>query len=165
MEDRFYRVSAYPDEVSAGAAIARLLDGLGFRFYWSVSGLDESDFDFTPGRGCNSIGDIVRHIWGLMNWILINVHGRTQSRPKSLMAQKEHILEMISNLRDFFTAADADTLSGLRIEELPFWHLINGPIADAVSHVGQINILRRLRGSEPVKANVFTCTPPPEANS
>jgi hypothetical protein len=48
----------------------------------------------------------------------------------------------------------------LTIDGRPFWHIINGPISDALSHVGQINSFRRLAGNPTPKANVFTGSPP-----
>ena len=38
MEGLFHSVDDYPDVVSAGAVMARLLDGLGFRFRWATDG-------------------------------------------------------------------------------------------------------------------------------
>ena len=43
------------------------------------------------------------------------------------------------------------------INEFPLWHLINGPIADAMWHVGQVVSFRRSSGN-PLneKVNVFS---------
>jgi hypothetical protein len=46
------------------------------------------------------------------------------------------------------------------IDGRPFWHVINGPIADALTHVGQVNSFRRLAGNPTPKANVFLGLPP-----
>ena len=42
----------------------------------------------------------------------------------------------------------------------PFWNMINGPLADALTHVGQINSWRRLAGNPAPKADVFRGRPP-----
>ena len=33
--DYYYRIPDYPDKLSSTAVLARMLDGLGFRFYWA----------------------------------------------------------------------------------------------------------------------------------
>ncbi len=38
--------------------------------------------------------------------------------------------------------------------------MLNGPISDALTHVGQVNSFRRLSGNPVYGANVFTGTPP-----
>jgi hypothetical protein len=40
--------------------------------------------------------------------------------------------------------------------------MINGPISDALTHVGQVNSFRRLSGNPVSPANVFSGEPPRE---
>ena len=41
----------------------------------------------------------------------------------------------------------------------PFWYMLNGPIADALTHVGQITTWRRIAGNpQPNGVNVFKGT-------
>jgi hypothetical protein len=42
--------------------------------------------------------------------------------------------------------------------------MINGPLADALTHVGQINAFRRLAGNPTPKARLFTGEPPIEGS-
>ena len=46
------------------------------------------------------------------------------------------------------------------VDDHPFWHMVNGPLADALTHVGQINTFRRLAGNPCPEANVFKGIPP-----
>jgi len=160
MSERFHRVAGYPDEVDAAGALARLLDGLGFRFCWATEGLDETDYAFAPREDCNSLGWMVQHIWGLTNWVHRHAVGGQLSRPLSTLEQREHVLEMLWMLRNHFAALTRDDLLAIRVEGYPFWHMINGPIADALTHVGQIQYVRGLLGKKGPPANVFTCEPP-----
>lgn len=44
---------------------------------------------------------------------------------------------------------------------VPFWYLINGPIADALTHVGQISSWRRMAGNpQPKGVSVLWGTSP-----
>jgi hypothetical protein len=46
------------------------------------------------------------------------------------------------------------------VRDHPIWYLINGPLADALTHVGQINAWRRLAGNPCPKVSVFLGLPP-----
>jgi hypothetical protein len=108
------------------------------------------------------MGEMVWHIWGLMNWIHLHLYQHEASRPRAITDQRDHALEMIQKIRGSILEIGDGGIGEVRIEGLPFWHMINGPIADAISHVGQINTLRRLHGKVPIQANVFLCRPPME---
>ena len=48
-------------------------------------------------------------------------------------------------------------INGERKTEFPFWNLLNGPIADALWHVGQVVTFRRSSGNPfNAKASVLT---------
>lgn len=158
--ERYHRIREYPGAINAVGVVIRLLDGLGFRFHWATEGLTLEDYDFLPPGGVNSMATIVGHIWGLMNWVMMNVLGEPGERPVGIPAQREDVLALIWRLRSHMETLTDDELGMLRIEGRPFWHMINGPISDALTHVGQINVMRRLLGKPSVGANVFTGEPP-----
>jgi hypothetical protein len=156
----FYRVDGYPAHLSGPAVLARLLDGLGFRFHWATEGLTTGDYAFSPGLGCQSISGLVSHIWGLTNWVSMAVFDQSENRPAEPAQQRAHILRMLHRLRERFAAMDDQDLGSITIDGHPFWHILNGPLADALTHVGQINAWRRLAGNPTPKAGLFTCEPP-----
>lgn len=153
-------VETYPENVTATSIIVRVLDGLGFRFRYATEGLTPQEYQFTPGQGCWTIGEMVEHVWGLLNWICQNIFGEGETRPQDAESQRLHCLELILKLRAYFDQIDEAELARVTIEDLPFWHLINGPLSDALTHTGQINTLRRLAGNLPIKARVFLLTKP-----
>ena len=154
------RIDEYPDRVNAVAVVVRLLDGLGFRFYWANYELDENDYGFTPVEGGNSVGWMLSHIWGLLNWIYLNITGEQSIPPASKIDQRNHVLELIRMIRGDISRMTDEQLAEVQIEGLPFWHIINGPASDALTHVGQINMARRLMGKPTPEADVFKCDPP-----
>ena len=158
----FERIPDPPETVGAGSVMARLLDGLGFRFRWATTGLQEADYAFRPGPDTMSIGELVAHTWGVVNWVGLSVFGEERvPRPSEAAAQRLAVLEIVSALRDAFSAMDDEALQALTIGRgQPFWNMINGPIADALTHVGQINAFRRLAGNPTPQANVFLGQPP-----
>ena len=96
----------------------------------------------------------------MMNWIHIHVLGSAADRPAGVIEQRENVLALIWRLRSHVVMLSDEELSMLKIEGQPFWHMINGPISDALTHVGQINLMRRLLGKPTMAANVFTAKPP-----
>jgi hypothetical protein len=162
MKDKlpFYQVAGYPAQVTGTSVLTRLLDSLGFRFHWATQGLAEGDYAFSPGQACQSIGQLIGHIWGLTNWVSIAVLGQEEKRPAGPEQQRAHTLQILHRLREHFSELDDRTLAAITVDDHPFWHLINGPLADALTHVGQINVLRRLAGNPTPEAGLFTCEPP-----
>lgn len=159
-ERPFYQLDSYPTQVSGPAVLVRLLDGLGFRFRWATHGLTERDYAFSPGQGSMSIGQLVGHIWGLINWVSLSVIGQGEEQPETPQEQRAHTLRMLFRLREHVALLDDESLAAITIRDLPFWHILNGPLADALTHVGQINVLRRLSGNPTPQARVFTGEPP-----
>jgi hypothetical protein len=156
----FQIIQEYPNHISGTSIIVRLLDGLGFRFYWSTVGLTENEYNFRPAKDCMSIEELVKHIWGLVNWICISMLSNQFKKPKNTTLLRESILEMLSLLRETLVSMDDKELAEVKINNNPFWHIINGPLADALTHVGQINSFRRLSNNPVPKANAFLGKPP-----
>ncbi len=158
--DVFNRIPPYPDAVSGTTMLVRLLDGLGFRFRWSTEGLSDEDYSFRPAPDCMSIEELVGHVWGLVNWVSQSVGLDGFERGDDASITRGRVLEIIHALREAFSSMSDGDLKEITIREKPFWHIINGPISDALTHVGQINSFRRLAGNPTPKASVFTGTPP-----
>jgi hypothetical protein len=151
-----------PEGAKAVNVICRMVDGLGFRYYWATEGLEEKVKDYRPYETAWSIYETTEHIWALMNWVHLSIQGREAERPADLLSFRQSTLELIAELRKRFGDMREEELTSIRIKDMPFWYLINGPLADALTHVGQINLLRRMAGSPAPKANVFRGTPPGE---
>jgi hypothetical protein len=158
--DLFNRIPPYPDSISGTTVLVRLLDGLGFRFRWSTEGLSDDDYGFRPAPDCMSIEELVKHVWGLVNWVCLSMGLDEFERGDDIAITRGRVLEMIHALRVALNSMSDEDLKDTTIRGSPFWHIINGPISDALTHVGQINSFRRLAGNPTPKANVFTGTPP-----
>jgi len=158
--DEYYRIPAYPDHLSSTTVLARMLDGLGFRFYWATEGLRAEDYTFRPAKGTMSVEELVTHVWSLMNWVSSSALNRPYEKPKDGPTASEETLSIIHDLREAMLAMSEEDLGKLRIRDKPFWNLINGPFSDALTHTGQINSFRRLAGNPVAGANVFLGEPP-----
>jgi len=163
----FYEISNYPESYSEAEIVGRIIDGLGFRYYWATEGLTEEDLNFRlPNDSRSSIETIV-HIYDLSNMIL-NTALNSPVEKKSIegMEFKEIREKTLFNLKEasdiFKKTKNFDDYSIVFLRnskkvEYPFWNQLNGPIEDAVWHCGQIVAFRRASGN-PIskKISVFT---------
>lgn len=160
----YYEIPDYPNEFTAGSVAARLIDGLGFRYYWATESLRDEDLVFKPNDSGRSIEETINHIYGLsaitVNATLGKVNNSTGENSEISFEEKRE-----KTLNNFKTAAEilrnSKDISEYKIvfgsNEFPFWNAINGPIADALWHCGQVVLLRRSSGNPfSSKVSVFT---------
>jgi hypothetical protein len=98
--------------------------------------------DFKSGPTTKTPVEILAHIGDLLDWALSNANGNqtwnnAQPRPWD------------QEIERFYAALGAldDRLARPESIECPSERLFQGPLADALTHVGQISMLRRLAGS------------------
>jgi hypothetical protein len=163
----YYEIPDYPAVYNAGTVVARMIDGLGFRYYWATEGLRAEDLAFKPSDDARSTGDTIDHILGLTN-VVLNSALKKENEPldtkgMSFDEKRALTLNMLKQAADIFRLTD--DLSQFKIvfksengnSEFPFWNQINGPIADALWHCGQVISHRRTSGNPyNSKASVFT---------
>ncbi|MBK9491022.1 MAG: hypothetical protein IPO07_21175 [Haliscomenobacter sp.] len=66
----YREIPDYPETYTASSVAARMIDGLGFRFYWATEGLRPEDLAFRPTPEARSSEETIDHIMGLTNMIL-----------------------------------------------------------------------------------------------
>lgn len=161
MKSHFRSVRKYPERQDTNGVVMRLIDGLGYRFYWATEGLTQGDYDFSPGGGCQTIGEIMGHVWELANWVHMNMLGSDEEavKPESPVDRRGRAFELLLAIRNHIETIDEDALFAVQVQGAPFWHVINGPLSDALTHVGQIASFRRANGNPVPKHSVFLCHP------
>ena len=155
----YREIPAYPEEYNAGTVVARMIDGLGFRYYWATQGLRPEDLAYKPSETNRTIGETIDHIYGLSrviyNSAIKKPNDRTNAQDDNLGYEAKRSLTL-QNLKKaseiFLTQDDLEDnkvvfISSSGVREYPFWNQINGPIEDAVWHCGQIVALRRASGN------------------
>ncbi len=155
----FREIDEYPDDYSANLVAARMVDGLGFRYYWATEGLRSQDLAHRPTAGARSCQETLEHILGLSNMIAQTIRrmSRTSSNnsnDSTFAAMRRETLLNLQEASEILKKNGPDLTQykivfkrGDRRNEFPFWNLINGPIADALWHVGQVVSHRRTSGN------------------
>ena len=76
-----YRViPEHPDQLSAQNVLGRMIDGLGYRYYWATEGLRAQDLAYMPGGGGKSCAEQIEHIYDLSVTILNVAQGKPNLR-------------------------------------------------------------------------------------
>jgi hypothetical protein len=104
---------------------------------------------FHVDEGVRAPGQILAHMGDLMDWALSMAVGKQAWSNSQPLAWEKEVDRFFTALKKF-----DDFLASSEPVQAPMEKLFQGPIADALAHVGQIAILRRLAG-EPVKAENY----------
>lgn len=107
-----------------------------------------SSFQVAPGS--RTPGQILAHLGDLMDWALSQARGQqkwTDTPPGEWNTDVDRFFRSIGEL-DAYLASDADVNFGA-------FKIFQGAIADSLTHVGQINMLRRVAGA-PVRGENYS---------
>lgn len=158
-----------PDTYNACTVVARMIDGLGFRYYWATDSLREEDLAYKPSEDGRTAAETLDHIFLMSQTILNAVHQAPNIRqpipPDMSFEEKRRLtLARYKEASDILKASSPEEIDRFNIifqsaekrTEYDFWYLINGQISDSIWHVGQIVSFRRASGN-PINplVNVF----------
>ena len=161
----FKELGAYAEEFSPNNIVARMIEGLGYRFYWATESLTEKDLKYKPSEESRSSLQTLEHIYGLSVFILYTFEGKEYDFSQDEMTFTELRNGTLKNLKIVYDMLNENSdISQMQVRlnlngqslAFPFWNAINGPISDSLWHTGQIVSFRRASGN-PInpKVNVF----------
>ena len=165
----FSKIPKAPKEISSSTITARMIQGLGFRYYWATEDLTTKDLLYRPSEDAKSNYETLEHIYSLA----LMINNATNSTPNILPLKempnnfeslRKETLNQLEIACTNFLAAGENDIESMNIifkrkndqSSFPIWNLINGPISDAIYHTGQIISFRRTSGNPvPKGVNVF----------
>ncbi|WP_412984202.1 hypothetical protein [Pontimicrobium sp. IMCC45349] len=159
----FYEIPEAPSVYNECTVVARMIEGLGFRYYWATEGLRAEDLAYKASESGRTSDETIDHIYGLSKVIVNSAlkvpNERGEEETLSFEEKRKKTLENFKTAADIFRVSkslEEFTIvfkRGGNTSEFPFWNQINGPIEDAVWHCGQVVMLRRASGN-PFSSNV-----------
>lgn len=162
----FENIGDYPKEYTARTVMIRLISGLGYRYHWASKELRPIDLAYRPSSEAASAEETLMHLYGLSDMIKNAVLNQPSLRPlpKTARTYTELREATLTNLKEAIQGLQLSEEEGLAARkvilervskrvEFPFWHAINGPVSDALYHVGQLVSFRRTTGN-PIDSNV-----------
>ena len=125
------------------------LAALAYRARKAVSDPPAGFSEFNVAPGSRTPGQILAHMCDLLDWAVSLADGAQVWRDSTPQAWEGDVQRFFDALGRFDARLASDAPLACRTEQL-----FQGPVADALTHVGQIALLRRLAGS-PVRAENY----------
>ena len=122
---------------------------LAYRGGKAVRNVPSGFSEFQAGEGVRTPGQILAHLGDLLDWGLSIAKGQQKWQDSKPLPWDQGVERLFAALKEF-----DDFLASKEPIQVPLEKLFQGPIADALTHVGQIAILRRLAGG-PVKGENY----------
>jgi hypothetical protein len=122
---------------------------LAYRGGKAIRNASENFSAFNPGGEVRAPEKILAHIGDLMDWALTIALGKREWRdckPLSWESEVERFFATIRKFDDYLASSEPLHASPEK--------LLQGPVADALTHIGQIAMLRRMAG-EPLKGESY----------
>jgi len=161
----FSEIGDYPNEFSQSNIVSRMIEGLGYRYYWATKSLNEKDLNYKPSDDSRTTFEVIKHIHELTIMISSSFENKIVDFPSEQYDYKSLRKKTLLNLKYIYdelkSSPDFSKLSisfqrGDSTMSFPFWNQINGPISDALWHCGQVVMNRRASGNPLQKGvNVF----------
>jgi len=122
---------------------------LAYRAAKAVRDAPESFASFRAGPSSRTPVEIVAHMGDLMDWALSMARGQAKWNGSTPQAWEAECARFFASARAFDEA-----LAGPDPIQYDLTRLFQGPVADALTHTGQLTMLRRLHGA-PMKGESY----------
>ncbi|MCL5128773.1 hypothetical protein [Algibacter sp. L4_22] len=144
----YYELEDPTEDYTAGSVAARMIDALGFRYYWASEGLRDVDLEYKASESGRTSAETNEHIFGLSQFILNSISKDAKKSTKEILSFEEQRKQTLFNLKKTSDILrETKNISQYDSSRLPFWNIINGPISDAIWHCGQLVMMRRASGN------------------
>ena len=122
---------------------------LAYRAGKALRGAPDTFAEFRCGETSRTPGQILAHMGDLFDWALSIAKGKETWRDAKLLPWEKEVERFFAALKTF----DDYVASGEPVA-VPLEKLFQGPVADALTHTGQIAMLRRMAGF-PIKGESY----------
>jgi hypothetical protein len=145
------------DTINAGASaetsrqlLRHILATVAYRGGKSMRGAPAGFAEFHASETTRTPGQILAHLCDLLDWALSQVSGKEKWSDSKPIAWDEGVKRFFASLQALDDYVASDSALSCTPEKL-----FQGAIADVLTHIGQISMLRRLAGS-PVRAENYS---------
>ena len=123
---------------------------LAYRAGKTLRGVPEGFAEFRAGTGTRTPGEILAHMGDLFDWALALADGKPVWRNSAPLPWERGVERFFAGLAAFDRRLASGQALGFSAERL-----FQGPVADALTHTGQIAMLRRMAGAPVRGENYF----------
>ena len=122
---------------------------LAYRAAKAMRGAPDTFASFRPGPTSRTAVEVVAHMGDLMDWALSMAGGEGRWNTSEPKPWEQECARFFAALKAF-----DDALASEAPLRYPLTRLFQGPVADALTHTGQLAMLRRLHGA-PMKGESY----------
>jgi hypothetical protein len=122
---------------------------LAYRGGKAIRGAPDGFAEFRAAEKTRTPGQILAHLGDLFDWALSMARGKQEWHDSPPLAWDAGANRFFGSLQAFDDYLASEAPLGISPEQL-----MQGPVADALTHVGQIAMLRRIQGS-PIRAENY----------
>ena len=115
----------------------------------TIRGAPETFAAFRSGESIRTPGEILAHVGDLFDWALSLVRGAQQWHDSTPLPWPEEANRFFGAIATFDTYLASDAPLSAAPERV-----LQGPLADALTHIGQLAMLRRLAGA-PIRGESY----------
>jgi hypothetical protein len=123
---------------------------LAYRGAKAIRGAGASFADYRPAETSRTPGKILAHVGDLIDWGLAMSEGRREWHDSAPLGWEKECERFFTALKKFDDYLASENPLQVSVEKL-----FQGPIADALTHIGQIAMLRRMAGVRMKSENYF----------
>ena len=129
------------------AIVRRCVGAISYRCEAALSGASDGFWQFDAGQGVRTPQALVHHIASLLFWTceLIGAERGDPGADETPKAEHARLRTAVGRLDRVVQAAD--------LASADIGTAVQGPLADALTHVGQLALLRRLAGETMARHN------------
>lgn len=153
-----------PAQFNGSLVLQRMVDAILIRYTIATKDISEEAINYRATPESMSMIELQKHILLLILWVSksLDMEIESKERAETFQQFEEQIKETASNLSEHIGTLTDKQLSTKTIylkradTHYSIWYMINGPISDAIHHIGQIITWRRICGNPIAKISPFT---------
>lgn len=127
---------------------------IAYRFQNATQNTFDDFGDFSPGQGTRTVSELINHMYQLLrSSAMLIEQGTFNSKPPEKLTYQTEIERFTKELKNF-----DKILIEVDLDMPTTYRLLQGPLSDILTHIGQIAMMRRLDGN-PLKKGGYSSAP------
>jgi hypothetical protein len=139
-----------PNASSGRELLRHAVATVAYRGGKALRGAPESFATFRIGDATRPAVKLVSHIGDLFEWALVIARGKQAWKDSEPLSWNQEVERFFATIATFDAFLASDEPLQLSVEKL-----FQGPVADALTHVGQLAMLRRVAGA-PIRSENYS---------
>ena len=158
-------VPSAPTKFNGSGVMQRMVDGILVRYTIVTEDISEVAINYQATPESMSMMDLQKHILMLLNWVskvMDMEKDPNQKRAETFEEYQDQIKNTCQVLSAHVASLTDEEISTKTVylkrsdTHYSIWYIINGPLSDAISHIGQIATWRRIAGNPIPRISPFT---------